>query len=221
MSNNKEANIAAKAAKKAASAAGKDPDGYALTNSIVKISKQMETFPKVVAECKELIEGQLQDIELRTNMKRKAMDALDEEFEQRKKSRRIDLEQDLRAYGYAEALKVIKEHKQTPVPDDELAKLKAELDLLRQDNQQKMDQLLAQERSRYEKDMKTFQITSDLRHETEVAKMEASVKQLQDHIKVLENTIASQKQDIDKQRELTRSVAESARPQPQYVMGKN
>ena len=191
-------------------------DQVALIKAVGTIKKSIDTFEKSVEECKKLVEEKLEDLELHTSLKRKAIDELEQEYEQKKKSRRIDLEQDIRAFGYTEALKILKERKESPIPEEDLAKLKAELQSIKQDHQNVLNETIAQEKAKHQKEMKHFTETSDLRHQTEMAKREALIHQLQDHIKVLETTIVSQKEDIDKQRELTKSVAESARPQPQY-----
>lgn len=191
-------------------------DTLALTRSINTITKNMQSFEKSVGECKQLIEEGLTDLEIRTTLKRKAMGELDEEYEHKKKSRKIDLEQDLRAHGFEEAVRILKEQKFTAIQDDELHKLKTELAEIKAEGKTQLESALNAERQRFQRDMEVFKTTSSLQNQTEVAKLTANVEKLQDHIKVLENTINAQKNDIDKQRELTKQVAESARPQPAF-----
>lgn len=158
----------------------------------------------------------MEDLELKTTAKRKAMVELDEDYESKKKTKRIELDQEIRAYGYQEALKIIKEHKEVAISEADLAKLNKELQELqelKQNRATEMAEVLRQEKEKYEKEMKTFQTTSDLRHQTEVDTQAATIKQLQNHIQVLEKQTQSLQQDIEKQRELTKNVAESSRPQ--------
>jgi hypothetical protein len=201
--------------KRASSSSSSTPenDSLALTKSIINIKKQQESFEKSVNECKKLIEDHLEDLELKTTAKRKAMVELDEDYESKKKTKRIELDQEIRAYGYQEALKIIKEHKEVAISEADLAKLNKELQELKQNRATEMAEVLRQEKEKYEKEMKTFQTTSDLRHQTEVATQAATIKQLQNHIQVLEKQTQSLQQDIEKQRELTKNVAESSRPQ--------
>jgi hypothetical protein len=188
-------------------------DNLALTKSILGIKKQQDSFEKSVTELKKIIEEQLGDLELKTNAKRKQMDELDEEFELRKKSRKIELDQDLKAYGYSEAIKLIQDKKEVTIALDDLNKLKSELDLHKRDHSQQLADVSKIEREKYERELQIFKTTSDLQHKTEVAKMTSQVQQLQDHIKVLDKQIQSLQQDVEKQRELTRDVANASKPQ--------
>ena len=78
------------------------------------------------------------------------------------------------------------------------------------------------EQEKYERERKTFEKTLGLEHDAIMAKQEAKITQLNDHIKVLETTIVALKADIEAQRNLTKAVAESSRPQqPVYVSGGN
>lgn len=190
-----------------------DNDELGLKKSILKIIQNQETFAKSVAECKSLIDEQLSDLELKTTAKRKAMSDLDEEFNQNQKSRKLDLEHDLRLHGYNAAVKLIKERKEVPIAEEELAKLKAELELLKRDHTTQIQTIAKEARAQYEKELAAYQLTSDLKHQAEIARNESKILQLTDHVKVLDAQIANQKSDLDKQMKLTESVAKSAQPQ--------
>lgn len=212
-------NMAAEpAAKKRSSAAvAKDvqatSDTLALTKAIVTIQKNQVSFAKSVDDAKHLIEEYLQDLELRASEKRDEMKKLDAMYEEERRSKKIRIDQDLQAYGYAEALKVLAERKEVAISQDELTRLKNELETMKRDKAKEVAELVRVEREKHESALKTFQTTNDLKHAAEIATQTASNKQLQGHIAVLEKQIQSLQDDVNKQRQLTKDVAESARPQ--------
>lgn len=188
-------------------------DSLALTKAIIAIKKQQESFEKAAMDCRKLVDEHFSDLELKTSAKRKAMEELDEQFEQTKRSKKIDLDNVLKEYGYSEAVKTLQARSEVPISSADLAKLKTDLEFYKKDHSQQLAEVAKSEKDKYEKEMKNYQTVSDLKHQTDLAQKESSIKQLKDHIAVLDNQIKSLQQDVDKQRELTKSVSEASRPQ--------
>lgn len=191
---------------------------------MLSLSKSQVAFTKSVDDCKGLIENTFQDIDVQLSRKRKEIDELDQEFRQSKRAKTIDLEQEMKAFGREQALKILAENKEKAVTMAEWDKLQHELATLRQDQSAALAQVVNQERAKYEKELQLYKTTSDLKHTSEVATQNASIEQLRNHIDILEKQIKTLQGELANARELTRQVAESNRPvyshPPQYS-GKN
>lgn len=209
---------------KAASAAAPSHDPDAIAKAMNGLSKSQVAFTKSVEDCKGLIENTFQDIDVQLSRKRKEIEELDQEFRQSKRAKTIDLEQEMKAFGREQALKILADNKEKAVSMAEWDKLQHELATLRQDQSAALAQVANQERAKYEKELQLYKTTSDLKHTSEVATQNASIEQLRNHIDILEKQIKTLQGELANARELTRQVAESSRPvyshPPQYS-GKN
>jgi len=190
----------------------KSTDPIQLTKAINSLVKTQDTFGKNLEALTTLITDQLGDIELRLSNKQKALDELKEEYDRQLKNRKIEVDQAIKVYGYEEALKILAEKKEIPVDATDYQELKAEVDILKQEMKEAVDSAIKKERERAERELSRELKTQMLENDAKSAEASAQLSQKEKEVEVLEKQIKSLQQDLDKQRELTRSVAESARP---------
>lgn len=195
---------------------------WELTKAINAVAKVQAAFNPAVEDCKKLVADTFQDLEQRVAHKRKEMDLLDEDYEMKKKSRKLQLEHELNAFGLEEATKLIEAQKKKVVAEDEYAKTLKEIAELRKDQEMTKAQILQAEKEKYSKELEIFKTTTLLEHKSALAEVNAKNEQHNEHIKVLKERIVAQQSEIDKQRELTKHVsATHATPQPYYPPPQN
>jgi chromosome segregation ATPase len=198
--------------------ATKSSDPIQLTKAINSLMKTQDTFGKNLDALSTLITDQLGDIELRLANKQKALDELKEEYDRQLKNRKIEVDQAIKVYGYEEALKILADRKEVPVDAADYQELKAEVETLKQEMKEAVDSAVKKERERAERELSRELKTQMLENDAKQAEASAQLSQKQKEVEVLEKQIKSLQSDLEKQRELTRSVAEAARPQaPVYA----
>lgn len=186
-----------------------------LTKSINELKKSRDQHIASVEKCDQLISDFLEDISVTVEQKQKELDKLDREYETKATDLKIDLEQEFKADARTKALEVLEITGEIPVDKESYENLQSELSKLKSDQKDLIDEAVKTERQSAAKSAEYTKRTLELTHKAEVAKSEAAVDQLKDHVAVLESQIESLKGDIEKQRNLTQAVAEASRPQMQ------
>uniref|UniRef100_A0A6C0BPI0 Uncharacterized protein n=1 Tax=viral metagenome TaxID=1070528 RepID=A0A6C0BPI0_9ZZZZ len=194
-----------------------------LSKKIDALTKAQENFGKAVEGCQSLITETLTDIELQINSKKRERDAIETEFEQKKKDLKISMDQELKAHGYEQARKILLERKEEPVTTVELQDLRSQLTTLKTEHQQALQKLTSELNKQHQMKLHQTQQTQELKHKAAVAELKAQLDQKAGEIRVLERTISDLKADLAEQRALTKSVAEaaSARPMSFTVPGRS
>lgn len=186
-----------------------DHPQFALTKAVQQMNQKQEAFLAGVETFKALSA----DLELRYSSKRKQLDDLDEEFVQKQKTRKFELELALKEEGYQRAVQILAERGETALQTAEWNKLKEEYEVLKRDKAKEVSEVRVAEAQKWVAEKKQLEEMSKLRHEAENAKHVAELDQFKTHIKVLQDQISDLKKDADKQRDLTKALAEANRPQ--------
>jgi hypothetical protein len=187
---------------------------YQLTRAIQTIAKQQDAFKKSVEQFHEIekdidvrISSSKKRMDEQEQLRKKEVDEMDVLVERERKRRRIDLEQDIREFGTQQVAKMLTEQKKVAILAEELEAMKTELETLRKT---KEDAVLNAVREALEKsklEMTTKIESQALRHQAEMAAVTANRDQQKHQIKVLDDTIAALRNELDQQRKLTREVA--------------
>jgi hypothetical protein len=186
-----------------------DDPRFLLTKAVQQMNQRQEAFLNGVEAFKSISN----DLEMRFSSKRKQLEDLDEEYEQHQKTKKFELEQAIREEGYKHAIQILSERDEEPIAKTSLTKLKQDFELLQKQKSQEIAAAAESEKAKYIADKKQLEEMSRLKHEAENAKHVAELEQYKMHIKVLQEQIADLKKDADKQRDLTKSLAEASRPQ--------
>jgi hypothetical protein len=192
---------------------------YQMTRAIQILAKQREGFTKAVEQFNEIEK----DIEMRVNVNKKKMDdqeamrnkemvELEAEFDRQRKRRRIDLEQDLREFGAENVKRLLGEQGKVSINAEELAQLREDLAVLRQGKEEGVRKAGAEANDKARAEIAARTETLQLKHSAELAAVNARADQQVNQIKVLQDTINSLRNELDRQRELTREVAYAQQP---------
>lgn len=187
---------------------------YQLTRAVQTIAKQQDAFKKSVEQFHEIEK----DIEVRITSakkkmdeqeqaRKKEMDEMEASVERERKRRRIDLEQDIREFGNEQVGKMLADQKKVPILAEELATLRTEVDSLRKTKEEAVNAAVQNALEKAKLEMSTKIESQMLRHQTEMATVTANRDQQKHQIKVLEDTIAALRNELDQQRKLTKEVA--------------
>lgn len=188
---------------------GENPK-FQLAQAINTIRKSQDTFKKSVDAWTTVNDEIFSNLELKLLTKQKDLEALELEFQNRKRQRKIDMEAELRENGYASVVKILEDRKEVAVPIEKWNALNQAYEDLKATHNKTLQEALAEERHRSEKDMKALKKQLDLEHATVAAQSNAKIEQQAQQLKVLESTIHSLKSDIEAQRILTKEIAQAA-----------
>ena len=174
---------------------------YQLTRAIQTIAKQQDSFKKAVEQFQEIEK----DVEMRISAAKKKMDEseqarnkeineMEASVERERKRRRIDLEQDIREFGTQQITKM-------------LDTLRTELEALRKTKEEAVSTAIKDVVEKSKLEISTKIESQQLRHQAEMAAVTANRDQQKHQIKVLDDTIAALRNELDQQRKLTKEVA--------------
>ena len=192
--------------------------------------KNQENFAKAVDHCQALIDTELENKRLEIDHRNQQLEELDakykkleqesqENFERALKTRRLDLEQDMRSRSYEKAVKILAEREEVPVESAKLAALQRDLAAAQADHKSEVESAVRLAREQAERQLKTLQETNTLTNQAKVAKVQAQLEQKEEQIRVLASTIADLKEEVKAAREMVVKVAESQRAPAVYHSG--
>lgn len=190
--------------------------------AVTSLKKYQEYFVKGVETCRLLIESQIEENLLKINHQSSQIDQLEqsylkktkdmeEDFQRQSKARRIDLEQELKSFGYGKAKDILAERDEIAIEVVKLNQLKAQLQEAQRDHKEELESAVRREKERAQRHLASFEKTTKLQQEAAVAKVQAQLEQKDEQIKVLERTIRDQKEEMVAARELVGRVADSQR----------
>lgn len=184
-----------------------------LTKAVKSLVKSFETHAKSFDSLQNTIKDIDEDLDLRIESKEKKMKELDEEYERNKKGLKIELDQEIKAYGYEKAVSLLADKKEIPVDVKTYELLKAELKELKETLEDQVKTAVNKVRGESKVQLSRELKTKDLEFNAKQAQIEAELKQKDREIDVLQGVIKDLKMDLDKQRDLTGQVAEASKPQ--------
>ena len=197
----------------ATSSSSTKDDMLNLTKSVNSLKKTQETFGKSVENMNQLLRDYFEDLELRIATKKRERQDLEEEYARLTKSAKIEIDQDLKAYGYDAAKKILSERKEVPICAEELKKLQEDLRVARSELKAAVDEAVKAANERSSRHLAHELKTRELEYSAKSANTDAALKQKDSEISVLQRTISDLRSEIEKQRALTEAVASASRPQ--------
>lgn len=142
---------------------------------------------------------------LQSSFEKKKYD-LDRQFQQT----RDEMEREFQQNEYEKAVEVLEEKGEIAVVEKDYSALKKECEDLKKTMEKKEKEVLAINDAKWKKEMDIILRTKDLEFQATSADMKAKIEQLNKEVSVLHSTIETLKDEIQEQRNLTRSVAEAA-----------
>lgn len=153
-----------------------------------------------------------------SNAKQKELSALEEKFAHDERSRKLEVDLNVKENGYAAATRILEERGEVAVPSVTYEELKRLYEELKTSSDSEVEAAVEREQERNNKHVAVLKQTLELKNQAEVAKVKAQLESQVKQIEVLENTITRITKDLEAQRNLTKDVAmASAKQMPMYV----
>ena len=181
-----------------------------LTKSIQALTKQQTTFEKAVEKCNELIKEISEEFEMKLNAKKSELDALETQYQNTEKLKKVELDLAIKEYGYNKALEFLNDRGEIPVSKSEYEILKEENRILKASKEQEIKDAVSSEKQKNAAYNEQLKKTLELQKRAEIAQKEADLKVQINQIKLLENTIERLESDLEAQRNLTKDVANAS-----------
>jgi len=200
--------------------ASTDPQACALafTKAIQGVTKAQETFGKNVEGLETLIAETFAELELKLNAKQKELNALEEKFTHDERSKKLEVDLNVREHGYGAAVKILEERGEVAVPSVTYEELKRLYEELKTSRDSEVEAAVEREQERNNKHVAVLKQTLELKNQAEVAKVQAQLESQVVQIEVLNKTIDRITHDLEAQRSLTKDVAMAqAKAAPVYL----
>lgn len=200
-----------------------DPQTITLnfTKAIQGVTKAQDSFGKNVEGLKELISGTFNELELKLNSKQKELNDLEEKFSHNERSRKLEVDLNIKEHGYEAALDILKERGEVAVPEVTYEELKRMYSDLKASRDSDIDSVVKREQERNNKHIAVIKQTLELQNKAEVAKIQAQLEAQVKQVEVLQSTIERLTKDLDEQRKLTKDVAMASSKQHVYIPNGN
>ena len=183
-----------------------------IEKAILALHKSREAFTQSTAKCDEMINEIFTDLDRKLEHKKRDLSEIEEEYTRKLKSRKLDVEHEIKAYRYEAAKTILNERDEVPVLKQTWNDLQNRVDNCMAEADQKIEAVKKEERKQADTKIEQFNRTTKLQQEAAVAKVTAQLEQKDQQIKVLQDTIQGLKKEVEAQRSLTKQVAEYSRP---------
>ena len=146
--------------------------------------------------------------------KRAQLAELELDFQTQKKNSEIAVKQSLAEFKREGAIAILKDTKEVPIDAAQLESMRAAIEAHKAELEQALTTAVAREQADAKKQLSAALHSKDLEHKAAVAKLEAKVEQQEHEITALKEQVLAYSKEVEKQRELTKQVAEAARAAP-------
>lgn len=188
-----------------------DDQAYQIIKHVQELMKKIVGFETKFQQCKEFVGTYLGDFEDKINYKKRKVAEMDEDYKLQQKQKEIELRNHINEQGYQFAVEILASRtpKEIPVQETMLNSLREQIKQLQGDMKKQISDEVAKHKELLEKEYKHREETSRLQQESQSASMKAQADALNHHIDVLKESLASAKEEINKQRELTKEISTS------------
>ncbi|HEY9818574.1 MAG TPA: hypothetical protein V6D20_22610, partial [Candidatus Obscuribacterales bacterium] len=189
-------------------------DRMALATAVASITKKGDDWVAALETFKQLREGIIQNLETEISTKQREQEEAQSAFEQTKRSRQIEMDQDLSEYGYQQALKILAARQEVPIESAKLAELKEQYATLKAKDDSELKNAVEEERKSSARAFTFEKRALQLQHEKEVAQLTAQNQALLTAVESLKEDVEKAQARLDAAQALTRHVAEAAKAPP-------
>ena len=202
--------MASKAPKQPKSSEPKN-ERLALVSALSAIATKGDGWIKSIEDFKAVRQDILTNLENELQTLKRQREESQQEFEQNKRAKKIDLEQEVSEYGYQAALKILGARKETAVLSVELEQLKTRVRDLESQGDTQVRKTIEEERASAAKALTIEKKTLTLEHQKEIASLTSQVESLKQQLTSARAEIEKAETRLDQTRELVRSVADSCK----------
>lgn len=176
-----------------------------------ELARSKTIFADAVERCNAFEKDTLENLNLLISEKKSELAELETQYEVQKKNAQITLQQDIAEFRYAAALKILEERKETAIAIAELEELRTALTQARATHEKELKAALDAENASAHAQLTAALKSKELEHKAQIAKLEANVEQQQREIVSQKAHIEHYIKEVDKQRELTKQVADAGK----------
>lgn len=172
----------------------------ALSTALDGSDKRLEALKALQAAMKE-------DFEIQIEQKKRQLEDLNEEYNHRQKTRHLQLEHEFKELGMAKVKEMLEAQKEMPILCGEYQELQAKIQnmpIAFEEEKRKICETLNRQHAKEIKDLET---RKDLESQAKMAEYAAAKTSHTAQVRLLEGTIASLREELKAQRELTGQVA--------------
>lgn len=188
-----------------------------LAKNLATYVKQFQKFQEACDDIKSSIEDMkkydqdtINDIDMQIQAKESTYQDLTENLENEYRGRMIKCDQELDEYQLQACDELLAKYQKRSVDISEWDSLCEQLRVAKEQLEVEIKNTMKTERSKYESAIASISKNLEYEKKYELAKSLAQIDQYQNEIKMLQSTIAMQKEEMQKQRELTEKVAMAA-----------
>jgi len=191
--------------------AGPKNDRLELAAALSAITTKCDGWVKAIEDFNVLRRDILSNVETELQTKKRQRDELDQEYEQVKRAKKIDMEQELAEFGYSAAVRLLQQRQERPISCVELDQLREKVATLEKQSADELKQAVEAERASCVKSMTFERNTLKLQHEKETSQLTAQGESLKAQLESCRAEVAKAETRLDAQRELTKQVAEACK----------
>jgi len=191
-----------------------------LSKNIAVLTNAQEEFIEATKNLASFKEESLRAFDLQLEAKKSELEELERTFEITKKNKEIELDQSIKEYGYAAALKILEERKEIPIQSAELEKLRSLVASHEQTLQKQVEEATAKERVEGKRALEAAVKNCQLTHKAETAQLQAGAEQKQHEIESLRAQIKDYKHELERTRETIKDVAQASAKSVNQTFGK-
>jgi hypothetical protein len=182
-----------------------------LNKSITEMSKNMLTLEKTCKDARDFVETYLTDFDEKVKFKKRKVEELEQDFQLQCKNKELELINSIKESGYNKAVEILatRNPKEVPMQEVVVVGLKDRIAQLEKEMKSTINEEVNKHKLQLDRDYKYNLETSGLKQAAESAKNQAQLEQRDQHIKVLQDSIQSLKNEVNEQRKLTQSISES------------
>lgn len=180
-----------------------------LANAIQAIAKAEVQFSKSVENLKEWSSDKLIELELTIVAKRKELDDIREEFDQKRKSGEIEINTELKAHGRSVAIKYLKEFSEEPINSDEKIRITNEITELKNKLETEISSIRDHHKRKSDARIVAASKQKDLEMEAKMATTTAQNEQLKQQLSNMFKQITKLEEQLESQRTLIKDVAQA------------
>lgn len=182
-----------------------DNPSLVLAKNIADLTKALNSTGKAwdaLQAARDEIETKF-ELEMRDRKRR--FDESDADFEQKRKSRKVDLDLECKKYGRDKAVEILKATGEVPILQEELDSLKARA----KKNEEELKQAVQEAVSGAKKSAERNAQRQSLEFDKKEAENKACITQLMAQCKQLQKQAADAQENLDKERQLMKDLVES------------
>ena len=180
-----------------------------LTKAINNLTSNRESFEESVKAFQTISKEMIEDLDLQIDDRTKQLDESKKTIENDLNDARIKASQQLAEHKRDIAVEFLAESGEVPIDEDELEGLREGHESVQEEHQTELDNLRDELTKKSKEELHSALNSQELRHKAAFAETQAENKMLKTEIQNLHNFIEKLKDEVDAQRKLSATIAQS------------